>query len=349
MHNATVKCAKGALRQGFMSNYLQIEKFEWIESLRDLSRRHGQQDAKAFIKDVLGEWYSENHGHPNGSLRYVNSVLQPLPSSIKRASYAAQAEKWLSWNTTCMVIKAGHVAPELGGHIATYQSIAYLYEVGFDYFFRARNDDQMEDMVFYQGHSIPGIYARSYLMHEIDDEALNRFRQETRGGGLSSYPHPWLMPDYWQFPTVSMGLGPAMGIYQARMMKYLQQRKLVATTDRKVWVFCGDGEMLEPESTGLLATAARDQLSNLIFVVSCNLQELDGLVTPNGNVIKELAGLFTGANWRVIQLIWNAAWEALFRSEPTGQLMDMMTHLVDGEFQNKKEISHRLHCLSKVN
>ena len=315
-----------------MAKQLQLEKYEWIDSINDIARRYGKSVAEEFVHDVLKSWASGDHGSLLTDLPYMNTI-QSQNMQINQPEEAKIAAGWMSWNTVCMVTQAGKIGPELGGHIATYQSIADLYAVGFDYFFRARSQ-QLEDLVYYQGHSIPGIYARSYIMHELQDKDLMKFRQEAKEPGLSSYPHPWLMPNYWQFPTVSMGLAAAMGIYQARLMRYLEQRELISPSDRRVWVFCGDGEMLEPESTGLLATAARDQLSRLTIVVSCNLQELDGLVNPNGNVVRELAGIFAGAGWRVIQLIWNQAWEALFRSEPTGQLSQLMGDLVDGEFQN---------------
>ena len=210
-----------------------------------------------------------------------------------------------------MVVQANRKSSEYGGHISSYASSATLYEVGFNHFWRAPSAEHPGDLVYIQGHSSPGIYARAYLEGRLSEEQLRHFRQEVGGDGLSSYPHPWLMPDFWQFPTVSMGLGPMMAIYQARFIRYLEHRGLVAPSDRKVWCFCGDGEMDEPESMGALTMPVREKLDNLIFVVNCNLQRLDGPVRGNGKIIQELEAAFLGAGWNVIKVIWGSRWDPL--------------------------------------
>tara|TARA_B100000676_G_scaffold286653_1_gene316461 strand:- start:2532 stop:4925 length:2394 start_codon:yes stop_codon:yes gene_type:complete len=226
---------------------------------------------------------------------------------------------------------------ELGGHIASFASSATLYDVGFNHFFRAPSDKNEGDLVFFQGHSAPGVYARAYLEGRISEEQLDNFRREVDGKGLSSYPHPWLMPDFWQFPTVSMGLGPIQAIYQAHVMKYLQNRELIQKDDRKVWAFLGDGEMDEPESLGALALAGREKLDNLIFVVNCNLQRLDGPVRGNGKIIQELEGVFRGAGWNVIKVVWGRLWDPLLERDSQGLLRRRMEECVDGEYQAYKK------------
>ena len=242
----------------------------------------------------------------------------------------------IRWNALAMVLRANAESSELGGHIASFQSAATLYDVGFQHFFRAASDGHGGDLLFIQGHSSPGIYARSFVEGRLTEEQLNKFRQETDGGGLSSYPHPWLMPDYWQMPTVSMGLGPIMAIYQARFLKYLACRGLADTADRKVWAFLGDGETDEPESLGAIALASREKLDNLIFVINCNLQRLDGPVRGNGKIIQELEGIFRGAGWNVIKTIWGSGWDPLIARDSTGLLLKRMEECVDGEYQDFK-------------
>jgi len=232
-----------------------------------------------------------------------------------------------------MVVRANKESSELGGHIASFASAATLYDVGFNHFFRAANESFGGDLVYFQGHSAPGIYARAYLEGRISEEQLNNFRQEVGGKGLSSYPHPWLMPDFWQFPTVSMGLGPIMAIYQARFMRYLKDRAHLAPEGRKVWAFMGDGEMDEPESLGAISLAAREKLDNLIFVVNCNLQRLDGPVRGNGKIIQELEAEFRGAGWNVIKVIWGSYWDPLIMRDTKGLLLKRMEEAVDGEYQ----------------
>ena len=235
-----------------------------------------------------------------------------------------------------MVMRANMKDGTLGGHISSFQSAATLYDVGFNYFFRGRSEEHKGDLVYIQGHCAPGIYARSFLEGNLHEEQLDKFRQEVDGDGLSSYPHPWLMPDYWQFPTVSMGLGPLQAIYQAHTMKYLHNRKLSKSSDRKVWCFTGDGEMDEPESQGAIALAGREKLDNLIFVVNCNLQRLDGPVRGNGKIIQELEGSFRGAGWNVIKVVWGRMWDPLLEKDKLGLLQQRMDEAVDGEYQNYK-------------
>ena len=240
------------------------------------------------------------------------------------------------WNAMAMVVKANRKNIELGGHIASYASAATLYEVGYSHFWHAPSADHGGDLIFMQGHSAPGIYARAFLLGLINEDQLDNFRQEVGGKGLSSYPHPWLMPDFWQFPTVSMGLGPIMAIYQARFMRYLDHRGLIKTEGRKVWAFIGDGEMDEPESFGAASLASREKLDNLVFVINCNLQRLDGPVRGNGKIIQELESDFRGAGWNVIKVIWGAAWDPLLARDTKGLLLRRMEEVVDGEYQAMK-------------
>ena len=233
-----------------------------------------------------------------------------------------------------MVMRANQRNASIGGHISTFASSATLYDVGFNYFFKGPSEEHEGDLIYYQGHSSPGIYSRSYLEGRLDETQLDNFREEVKGNGLSSYPHPWLMPDYWQFPTVSMGLGPIQAIYQAHIMKYLSSRNLLDNSDRKVWAFLGDGEMDEPESLGAISKASREKLDNLIFVINCNLQRLDGPVRGNGKIIQELEAVFRGAGWNVIKVIWGRHWDPLFQADTEGVLQSRMDEVVDGEYQN---------------
>lgn len=242
----------------------------------------------------------------------------------------------IRWNAVAMVLRAGKYAPELGGHIASYASASTLYETGFNYFFKGPKGENGGDLLYIQGHSAPGIYARAFLEGRLTEKQLEKFRQEVEVDGLSSYPHPWLMNDFWQFPTVSMGLGPLQAIYQARFLKYLENRGLIKAEGRKVWAFLGDGEMDEPESVGALSIAAREKLDNLIFVVNCNLQRLDGPVRGNGKIIQELEGLFRGAGWNVIKVIWGGRWDPLFARDNQGWLQKRMEECLDGDYQSYK-------------
>ena len=235
-----------------------------------------------------------------------------------------------------MVAKANKVEGDLGGHIASFASVGTLFDIGQNHFWHAPHEGHGGDLVYFQGHSAPGVYARALLEGRLTEEQLLNFRREVDGKGVSSYPHPWLMPDFWQFPTVSMGLGPIQAIYQARYLKYLHARGLADTANRKVWVFCGDGEMDEPESLGAIGLAAREKLDNLIFVVNCNLQRLDGPVRGNGKIIQELEGDFRGAGWNVIKVIWGSYWDPLLARDKDGVLQRVMEETVDGEYQNYK-------------
>jgi pyruvate dehydrogenase E1 component len=243
---------------------------------------------------------------------------------------------FIRWNAMAMVMRANDNKDGLGGHISSFSSSATLYDIGFNYFFRGNEGEQDADMVFFQGHISPGIYARAYLEGRLTEDQLDNFRREVDGNGLSSYPHPWLMPDFWQFPTVSMGLGPIQAIYQAHVMRYLSARSLINRGDRKVWAFLGDGECDEPESLGAIALAGREQLENLVFVINCNLQRLDGPVRGNGKIVQELEGVFRGAGWNVIKCLWGRHWDPLFEKDETGLLQKRMDEVCDGELQNCK-------------
>ena len=310
---------------------------DWIDALENLVLFNGREDAKNLIGQLIS--YAESRGLTEENLRKL-----PFENTISHHEEHNYPGDWdleqkirhyIRWNALVTVIKANKLE-ELGGHISTYSSAATLYEVGFNHFFRG-SDDKPCDMVYFQGHSSPGIYARSFLEGRLSEEKLNNFRREISGKGLSSYPHPWLMPNYWQFPTVSMGLGPIMGLYQAHIMKYLEQRGLLKhDPNRKIWVYCGDGEMDEPESLGSISLAAREKLNNLVFVINCNLQRLDGPVRGNSRIITELGTIFKASGWNVINLIWGRKWNRLLDQDTTGALRWVMNNTVDGEYQNFK-------------
>ena len=242
----------------------------------------------------------------------------------------------IRWNAVAIILRANKESSELGGHIASFQSAATLYDIGFGHFWHAPTDQHGGDLIYIQGHSAPGVYARAFVEGRLTEKQLLNFRQETGGNGLSSYPHPWLMPNFWQFPTVSMGLGPLMAIYQARFLKYLHGRGIADTKPRKVWAFLGDGECDEPESLGAISLAGREQLDNLIFVINCNLQRLDGPVRGNGKIVQELEGLFHGAGWNVIKVLWGSGWDRLLAKDKSGHLRKRMEECVDGEYQDFK-------------
>src|SRR5210317_1413566 len=314
------------------------ETQEWIDSLNSVIESDGAERAHYLIEMMIDQARRSGSNLPyNATTSYVNTIpthLQqkhPGDPDMERRIRAI-----IRWNAVMTVLRANEKSPGIGGHIASFQSSATLYDVGFNHFFRAANDKFDGDLIYFQGHSSPGIYARAFLEGRISEEQLDNFRMETGGNGLSSYPHPWLMPDFWQFPTVSMGLGPIMGIYQARFLKYLHNRGIADTSDRKVWVFCGDGEMDEPESQGAISLAAREKLDNLIFVVNCNLQRLDGPVRGNGKIIQELESNFRGSGWNVLKVIWGSYWDPLFAMDKEGFLKKRMEECVDGEFQNFK-------------
>jgi len=311
------------------------ETIEWIDSLNSVVERDGPKRANYLLGKLINQAYISGSNLPyNQKTPYINTI--PREMEVKSPGDQVIENKIRSlirWNAACMVVRANKKLPELGGHIATFASAATLYDVGFNHFWKAQNEKNLGDLIYFQGHCSPGIYARSFLEGRITTKQLENFRQEVDGGGLSSYPHPWLMPNYWQFPTVSMGLGPIMSIYQARFMKYLQNRSLIEDQNRKVWTFLGDGEMDEPESTGAISLAAREKLDNLIFVINCNLQRLDGPVRGNGKIIQEMEGLFRGAGWNVIKVIWGSYWDPLLAKDKTGLLLKRMEECVDGEYQ----------------
>ncbi len=306
--------------------------------MRGVIAAEGPDRARALIATLVDE-AQRSGAHVSLGLQtpYVNTIpvdRQPqIPGDLE---LEARLRHYVRWNALATVVRANKVSSELGGHVASFASAATLYDVGFNHFFRAPSETFGGDLVFFQGHSSPGVYARAFLEGRITEEQLDRFRQEADGKGLSSYPHPWLMPDFWQFPTVSMGLGPIMSIYQARFMRYLHDRGLVDSTGRKVWAFVGDGETDEPESLGAIALAGREKLDNLIWVVNCNLQRLDGPVRGNGKIIQELEGVFRGAGWNVIKVIWGRSWDPLLAADSNGRLVALMNECVDGDYQTFK-------------
>ena len=313
----------------------QSELQDWVDALENLILFNGRDDASELIQSFVK--YAENKGLLESG--FANLPFENSISQYEEIDYPGDwnleetIRHYIRWNALITVLKANKDL-DLGGHISTYSSAATLYEVGFNHFFRGGN---LSDMVYFQGHSSPGIYARSFLEGSLTDKQLDNFRQEIDGNGLSSYPHPWLMPEYWQFPTVSMGLGPIMAIYQAHIMKYLEQRNLLKNEHkRKIWMFCGDGEMDEPESLGAISLAAREKLDNLIFVINCNLQRLDGPVRGNSRIITELGAIFKAAGWNVVNAIWGRKWDELLARDTTGALKWVMNNTVDGEYQNFK-------------
>ena len=305
------------------------ETREWLDAFDALVESEGRERATFLLRKLLDHARARRVPLPPVlNTPYKNSVaLADQPQFPGDLHLETRISSMVRWNALAMVVRANRAFPELGGHIASYASAADLFEVGFNHFFRA------DDLVYFQPHSAPGVYARAYLEGRLSEEQLNHYRQETGGKGLSSYCHPYLMPDFWQFPTGSMGLGPLNAIYQARFMRYLEHRNLLVTAKRKVWAFVGDGEMDEPESLAALSLAARDGLDNLIFVVNCNLQRLDGPVRGNGSIVQELEGLFAGAGWNVLKLLWGSDWDPLFARDDDGVLLKRLHETVDGEFQ----------------
>ncbi len=312
------------------------ETKEWLEALASLIKYEGKERAEYILKTLLDQ--AQKQGVESGAVSlstpYVNTIsADSQPSYPGNLDLEAQIEALIRWNAIAMVIKAKHKAGGVGGHLASFASIATMYEVGMNHFFRGATENKLGDLVYFQGHSSEGNYARAFLEGRITKEQLDNFRQEVGGNGLSSYPHPWLMPEFWQFATVSLGLGMLQGVYQARFLKYLDNRGLLPADDRKVWVFCGDGEMDEPESIAGLSLAAREKLDNLIFVINCNLQRLDGLVRGNGKVVQELEGIFRGAGWNVVKVLWDSNWDKLFAKDKTGALAKRLTECLDGDLQ----------------
>ncbi len=314
------------------------ETAEWLEALESVLRSDGPERAHHLIERLIEQARRSGAHLPySATTAYLNTIhASEQPTMPGEPGLEHRIRSIIRWNALAMVVQANRESTELGGHIASFQSAATLYDVGFNHFFKGPEHEDGPDLLYIQGHSSPGIYARAFLEGRISEEQLHGFRQEVEGRGLSSYPHPWLMPDFWQFPTVSMGLGPIMAIYQARFMKYLEHRGLKALRGRKVWAFMGDGEMDEPESMGAIGLAAREGLDNLVFVVNCNLQRLDGPVRGNGKIIQELEGAFRGAGWNVIKVIWGDLWDPLLARDTKNLLLERMERAVDGDYQTYK-------------
>jgi pyruvate dehydrogenase E1 component len=315
------------------------ETKEWLESIDSVLRVHGAERAHYLLECMI------EHARRSGAYlpyspntAYLNTIpVGQQPEYPGDRALERRIEAYIRWNAMAMVVHANRKSSEYGGHIASYASAATLYEVGFNHFWRAPSAEHGGDLVYFQGHSSPGIYGRAYLEGRLSEENLDHFRQEVVGPGLTSYPHPWLMPEFWQFPTVSMGLGPMMAIYQARFMRYLEHRGIIAEQgDRRVWCFLGDGETDEPESMGAITMPVREKLDNLVFVINCNLQRLDGPVRGNGKIIQELEAAYQGAGWNVIKVIWGSRWDRLLALDHSGALRRRMEECVDGEYQNFK-------------
>ncbi|HVZ19217.1 MAG TPA: pyruvate dehydrogenase (acetyl-transferring), homodimeric type, partial [Terriglobales bacterium] len=312
------------------------ETREWLDSMDYILRHRGRERAISLLERL--ELHVKQAGVRvpyTANTPYINTIpadqQPPFPGSQE---LERRIKSLVRWNALAMVVRANKLSEGIGGHISTYASSATLYEIGFNHFFRGKGESTEGDIVYFQGHGAPGVYARSFLLGRLPKEKLENFRRELApGGGLSSYPHPWLMPDFWEFPTVSMGLGPIMSIYQARFNRYLEDRGLKAPSDRKVWAFLGDGETDEPETLGAITLASREKLDNLIFVINCNLQRLDGPVRGNGNIIQELEAAFRGAGWNVIKVIWGSDWDPILAKDKDGLLVQRMSEMVDGEFQ----------------
>ncbi|MDH3739448.1 MAG: pyruvate dehydrogenase (acetyl-transferring), homodimeric type, partial [Alphaproteobacteria bacterium] len=313
------------------------ETKEWLDALDGVLKYEGPERAHFILEQLIEKARRSGAYLPySANTAYLNTIP---PGKEEKSPGNHELEhrirSYVRWNAAAMVLRANKDT-NVGGHIASYASAATLYDVGYNHFWHAPSEKHGGDLVFVQGHSAPGVYARAFMLGRLTDQQLDNFRQEVDGNGLSSYPHPWLMPEFWQFPTVSMGLGPIMAIYQARFMKYLQDRGIANTEGRKVWCFLGDGETDEPESMGAIGVAARERLDNLIFVVNCNLQRLDGPVRGNGKIIQELEADFRGAGWNVIKLIWGSYWDPLIARDTDGMLLKLMEETVDGEYQTIK-------------
>ena len=315
------------------------ETNEWLEALENIIEEGGPKRAHYILEKLIDKARRKGTYLPfRATTAYLNSIdVEDEPKMPGDRDIERRIRSAIRWNATMMVLRASKKNLELGGHIASFQSSATLYDVGFNHFFRAPNEKDGGDLIFFQGHIAPGIYARSFLEGRITKEQMDNFRQEVDGQGLSSYPHPKLMPDYWQFPTVSMGLGPIQAIYQARFLKYLTNRGIKDCSEQKVYCFMGDGECDEPESLGAISLAGREGLDNLVFIINCNLQRLDGPVRGNGKIIQELEGNFRGNGWRVVKVIWGRHWDALLQKDKSGKLLQLMEETVDGEYQNFKQ------------
>ncbi|TXJ02546.1 MAG: pyruvate dehydrogenase (acetyl-transferring), homodimeric type, partial [Acinetobacter sp.] len=310
------------------------ETQEWQEAFDAVLQHVGTERAAFLLEKLYQQAIAKHVPIQRLNTPYLNTIsVAEQPAMPGDADMERRIRALIRWNALAMVLRANQSGDDLGGHLASFASSATLYDVGFNHFFRAACDSFGGDMIYYQGHSSPGIYARSFLEGRLSEQQLNNFRREVGGNGLPSYPHPYLMPDYWQFPTVSMGLGPILSIYQAHIQKYLMNRGLVKTEARKIWAFLGDGEMDEPESLGAISLAGREKLDNLIWVINCNLQRLDGPVRGNGKIIQELESSFRGAGWRVIKVVWGRHWDPLLAQDSTGALQARMQEAVDGDYQ----------------
>jgi pyruvate dehydrogenase E1 component len=315
-----------------------LETREWLDALEAVLEREGPERAHFLLQRLVDKARSSGAFMPfSANTAYINTIPTHMEErSPGDAALEERIRSYCRWNAMVMVVRANRSDDELGGHIASFASVGTMFGIGQNHFWHAPSEGHGGDLVYFQGHSSPGVYARALLEGRLTEEQLNNFRREVDGKGISSYPHPWLMPDYWQFPTVSMGLGPIQGIYMARYLKYLEARGLAQTANRKVWVFCGDGEMDEPESMGAIGMAVREKLDNLVFIVNCNLQRLDGPVRGNGKIIQELEADFRGTGWNVIKLIWGSYWDPLLARDNEGRLLKVMEDSVDGEYQNYK-------------
>ena len=321
-----------------MNDIDPAETNEWLEAINSVIKTEGVDRAQFLVEQVIEEALAKGVDLPTGiHTQYCNTIpLSEEPTYPGDITIERRIRSVIRWNAIMMVLRASKKDLELGGHMASYQSAATFYEVGFNHFFRAPNEEDKGDLIYYQGHISPGIYARAFVEGRLNKEQLDNFRQEVKGNGLSSYPHPKLMPDFWQFPTVSMGLGPISAIYQARFLRYLENNQLKDTSKQRVYAFLGDGEMDEPESRGALSFAAREKLNNLCFLINCNLQRLDGPVMGNGKIIQEFEALFRGAGWYVIKVIWGGEWDRLIAKDKSGKLIQLMEETVDGDYQNFK-------------
>jgi pyruvate dehydrogenase E1 component len=315
-----------------------LETQEWLQALESVVKEEGVERAQFLLEQVLEQARLDGVDMPTGiTTNYVNTIpADQEPAYPGDTTIERRIRSIVRWNAITIVLRASKKDLELGGHMASYQSSAAFYEMCFNHFFRAPNEKDGGDLVYYQGHISPGIYARAFLEGRLTEEQLDNFRQEVDGKGISSYPHPKLMPEFWQFPTVSMGLGPIASIYQARFLKYLEGRGLKETNEQRVYAFLGDGEMDEPESRGAISFAAREKLDNLCYLINCNLQRLDGPVMGNGKIIQELEGLFKGAGWNVIKVVWGAGWDALLAKDTSGKLLQLMNETIDGDYQTYK-------------
>ncbi len=321
-----------------LPDYDPQETQEWLDALESVLENEGAERAHFLLDQLIDKARSSGAGVPfSATTPYCNTItIDKEERSTGSHDMEHRIRGLMRWNAMALVLNANKESSELGGHISSFASAATLYDVAFNHFFHGKTDTHGGDLVYFQGHSSPGMYARAFLEGRLSEEQMYKFRQEADGNGLSSYPHPWLMPDFWQFPTVSMGLGPLMAIYQARFMRYLEHRGLAQTAGRKVWAFLGDGETDEPESLGAVSMAGREKLDNLVFVINCNLQRLDGPVRGNGKIIQELEGVFRGAGWNVIKVVWGGQWDRLFAKDKNGLLQKRMQEVVDGEYQTYK-------------